>query len=214
MRPSSSMIGPPSPSIRFACLASCLSGCPSVHPSIRLSITPFSQCSCHFIMKFSEIIANDVMWSPCKRSRSEVKGHFTVFYKTNLSQFGNFWTITPVWTHRWLPNDAKSLKWHRKDALLFFKVNCKISRSHRQKNQQILIGNEHFQIITPVEFTDSYEMMHKAWSCTEDVTYCFSWSSLKFQDLTVQEIDDLARIWAFPDDNSSLNTQMAMKWYT
>ena len=133
-----------------SCLSIRSSFRPSIHPSVHPSITRFSQCFCHFIMKFSEIIANDVMWSQCKRSRSELKGHFTVFYKTNLSQFGNFWTITPVWIHRWLQYGAKSLNWHRRDALLFFKVKCKISKSHRPKNQQILPGNEHFRIITPV----------------------------------------------------------------
>ena len=30
-------------------------------------------------------------------------------------------------------------------------------------------------------FTDGYEMMHKAWSSIEDVPYCFSTSSIKFQ---------------------------------
>ena len=40
------------------------------------------------------------------------------------------WTITPVWIHQWLWNDAQSLKWYRRGALMFFKVICQISRSH------------------------------------------------------------------------------------
>ena len=31
------------------------------------------------------------------------------------------------------------------------------------------------------EFTNGYEMMHKAWSSIEEVPYCFSRSSIKFQ---------------------------------
>ena len=65
---------------------------------------------------------------PCKMSRSEVK---VTEIKTN---FAPIWvrTVTPVWIHIWLTNDVQSLKQPRKCALLFFKVICEISRSHRQ----------------------------------------------------------------------------------
>ena len=36
------------------------------------------------------------------------------------------------------------------------------------------------------EFTDGYEMVHKAWSSIENVPYCFSSSSVKFQGHTGQ----------------------------
>ena len=29
---------------------------------------------------------------------------------SNLTQIGRFWTVTPVWIHKWLRNDAQSLK--------------------------------------------------------------------------------------------------------
>ena len=29
---------------------------------------------------------------------------------SNLTQIGRFWTVTPVWIHQWLRNDAQSLK--------------------------------------------------------------------------------------------------------
>ena len=51
------------------------------------------------------------------------------------------------------------------------------------------------------------EMMHRA----EEVPFCFLRSSVKFQGHTDQKIDNLAQIWAFPDDNSNLNKRMAMK---
>ena len=52
----------------------------------------------------------------------------------NLTQIGRFRTVTPVWNHRWLRNDAQSLKWHRRGALLFVKVKRQIARSHGLKN--------------------------------------------------------------------------------
>ena len=57
-------------------------------------------------------------------------------------------------------------------------------------------------------------MMHKAWSSIEEVPYCFSRSSIKFQCHTGQKIADLDPSLAFPDGNSSLNSLMAMIWCT
>ena len=54
-------------------------------------------------------------------------------------------------------------------------------------------------------------MMHKAWSSTEEVPYCFSRSYIKLQGHTAKKIDDFDPNWAFPDCNSSLNSPMAMK---
>ena len=41
------------------------------------------------------------------------------------------------------------------------------------------------------EFTNGFEMMHKAWCSTEEVPYCFSRSSIKFEALMDRKIDDL-----------------------
>ena len=57
-------------------------------------------------------------------------------------------------------------------------------------------------------------MMHKAWSSIEEVPYCFSWSSVKFQGHTALKIVEFDPNWAFPDCNSSLNSPMAMKCCT
>ena len=57
-------------------------------------------------------------------------------------------------------------------------------------------------------------MMHKAWSSIEEVPYCFLSSYVKFQGHTAQKIVDFDPNWAFPDCNSSLNSQMAMKCCT
>ena len=55
-------------------------------------------------------------------------------------------------------------------------------------------------------------MMHKAWSSIEEVSYCFSRSSIKFQGHTALKIVKFDPDWAFPDCNSILNSPMAPKW--
>ena len=57
-------------------------------------------------------------------------------------------------------------------------------------------------------------MMHIAWCCLEEVPYCFSRSSVKFQGHTALKIFKFDPDWAFPDCNSSLNSPMAKKWCT
>ena len=57
-------------------------------------------------------------------------------------------------------------------------------------------------------------MMHKAWSSIEEVSYCFSRSSVKFQGHIALKIVEFDSNWAFPDCNSSLNSPMAMKCCT
>ena len=62
----------------------------------------------------------------------------------NLTLIGRFRTVTPVWIHRWLWNEAQSLTWYRREVLLFFTVIhqistsqwTKISRSHGLQNWQ------------------------------------------------------------------------------
>ena len=56
--------------------------------------------------------------------------------------------------------------------------------------------------------------MHKAWNNVEEVPYCFSWSSIKFQTHTGQKFDHFDKNWAFPDCNSSVNSPMALKLCT
>ena len=76
-----------------------------------------------------EIFRSDYYWQrwcTCKRSKVKVTEVKT--------QFSCFWTVTPLWNHIWWRNDVQHLMWHRRCALLFFKVICQISRSHRTKH--------------------------------------------------------------------------------
>ena len=67
------------------------------------------------------------------------EGHPSNFKATRLkkasilTQIRRFRTVTPVCIHQWLRNDTKSLKQHRRGALLFFGVIHQISRSHGLK---------------------------------------------------------------------------------
>ena len=130
------------------------------------------------------------------------------------SQIGRFRTVTPVWIHQWLRNDAQSLKQHWRGTLLFFKVIRQISRSHSSKNHRIWPRLGVSGLYLQFEITDGYEMMHKAWSRIEEVPYCFSRSSIKFQGHTALKIVKFYPNWAFPVCNSSMNSPMATKWCT
>ena len=60
-----------------------------------------------------------------KRCPIVFQGHPSNFKVTrlwkslNLTQIVRFRTVIQVWNHQWLRNDAQSLKWHRRGALLF-----------------------------------------------------------------------------------------------
>ena len=69
-------------------------------------------------------------------------------------------------------------------------------------------------LLLQLEFTDGYEMMHRAWVSIVEVPYCFSRSYVKFQGHTALKIVEDDPNWAFPDSNSSLNSPMAMKCCT
>ena len=63
------------------------------------------------------------------------------------------------------------------------------------------------------EFADRNEMMRKAWCSIEEVPYCFSRSSVKFQGHAGQKRPFFLN-WAFADCKSSLNSLIALKWCT
>ena len=69
-------------------------------------------------------------------------------------------------------------------------------------------------LLLQLEFTDGYEMMHRARSSIEEVPYCFSRSYVKSQGHTALKIVDFDPNWAFLDCNSSLNSPMVMKCCT
>ena len=71
-------------------------------------------------------------------SRSSIKfqGHTGQKKSPTLTRIEYFKTLTPVWIHQWIWNDAQSLTYYRRGALLFCGVNYQISRPHRLKNRR------------------------------------------------------------------------------
>ena len=82
------------------------------------------------------------------RSYVKLQSH-TAQKTSNLTQIGRFRIVTPVWIHWWISNDTESLMLYERLALLFFGVIHTISRSHRQKFDDLnpiwvrLIGQLH-----------------------------------------------------------------------
>ena len=91
------------------------------------------------------------------------------------------------------------------------KVKVRGQRSRSQRSQPNLTVSG---LWLQFEFTYDDKMMHIAWCCLEEVPYCFSRSSVKFQGHTALKIFEFDPDWAFPDCNSSLNSPMANKWCT
>ena len=67
-------------------------------------------------------------------------------------------------------NDAQSLKQHRRGALLFFKVIHQILRSHGTKNHWLWPELSVSGQILQFDFTNWFEMMHRAWCTIEKVS--------------------------------------------
>ena len=72
-------------------------------------------------------------------SRSSIKsqGHTGQKESLFLTRIERFQTVTPVWLHQWIWNDAQSLVFYWRGALLFCEVIHQISRQHRLKNRQL-----------------------------------------------------------------------------
>ena len=108
------------------------------------------------------------------------------------SQLSRFQTVTPVWIHIWWWNDAQSLMLLRRGVLLFFKVTWLVEKLSIS-NQ---IGRLH--TVTPVcEFTNDYEIMHKAWSSIEKVPYCLSKQKWQKNDITWKHLHWTLHLFCF-----------------
>ena len=90
---------------------------------------------------------------------------------------------------------------------------CKRSGS-KVKVTEVNTQLSRFRTLTPV-WIHIWQWNHAhSWKQHRRGTYCFSRSSVKFQGHTALKIAEFDPGWAFPDCNSSLNTQMATKWCT
>ena len=124
-----------------------LSVCPPVRPSVcrpnRVS-SVFSTILARSISNLHILSTNFRRCVTCQAFERNLKFEFLL----KFFLFHDFWTVTPVWVHQWLQNDAQSLKQHRTGALLFFKVIHQISRSHGTEKWPILTRIERFQTVS------------------------------------------------------------------
>ena len=121
-----------------------------------------------------------------------------------LSVHHTFFTMFPSsYHHEIFRNHYHGQKW----------CPCKRSRS-KVKVTEVNTQLSRFRTLTPVWFIYGNEIMHTAGSSIEEVPYCFSRSSVKFQGHTALKIVEFDPDWAFPDCNSSLNSPMATKCCT
>ena len=118
----------------FSCDQAALRTLLSVWPSDSLS-------ACHIFDNVRVIV---ISWNfqellpftdPMSMQKVKVEGQGHRGQSKFCPKFGSFRTITPVWIHRWLRNDAQRLNWVRIGALWFFTVISQISRSQRTKKK-------------------------------------------------------------------------------
>ena len=113
----------------------------------------------------------------------------------------------PIIVSSW--NFQELLPWSKVMSMQKVKVRGQRSRSQRSTPNLAVSG-----LSLQFEFTYGNEIMHTAGISLEEVPYCFSRSSVKFQGHAALKIVEFDPDWAFPDCNSSLNSPMATKWCT
>ena len=173
--------------VNFRCDQAALWIVISVRLSVFLSVTPFWLRSYHrIVMKFSGVITNDQ-----SEVRPKGQGQRSKVKVTEVTtQLNRFRTVIPVWIYIWWWNDAYSLTLLIRGVLSLFNVIRQISRSHGSKNRRIWPKLGVSGLLLPFEFTNGYEIVHKAWStCSrEEVPYCLSRSHIILQGHTTVKI--------------------------
>ena len=122
-------------------------------------------------------------------------------------------SVTPFWlcSHHPIIMKFSGVITSDKKVTSMQKVKVRGQRSRSQRSTpNLAVSGLYLQF----EFTYGNEIMHTAESSIEEVPYCFSRSSVKFQGHTALKFAKFDPDWAFPDCNSSLNSTMATKWCT
>ena len=146
------------------------------------------------------------------RSSLKFQGHTGQKICRFWPELGVSHTVTPVWIHQWLWNDAQSLKQHMRGALVFqgHSSNFKVTRDKNCRFWPELSVSG----LTQVWHHRGVWNDAQSWCGIEEVSYCFSRSSIQCQGHTGQNIANFDPNRAFLDCNSSLNSPMDLKWCT
>ena len=173
--------------------------------SICLSVRPFSWCSCpHIIMNFSGVITITKVMSIQKfkvkfeftdgyimtyRACISIEEVFCYLFRASVKFQGHMsqkWLIltpscrtAPIWIHQWFWSNARSIRSIEEVRYCFSRSSFKVTWD--KKNHQFWPKLRVFGLLLQCEFTDGFEMMHKAWCSIEEVPYYFSRSSVKYQ---------------------------------
>ena len=131
-----------------------------------------------------------------------------------LTQFGRFRTVTLVWIHQWLWNDAQSLRQHRRGAILFFNEMSSIKfQGH--------MGLKIADFDTKWTFQDRNSSLNSPmalkWCTMVDVVkkmcpIVFQGHPSNFKVTRDNQLPFFYPNWAFPDCNFRLNSPMNLKW--
>ena len=152
---------------------------------------------------------------PYRFSRTSVKFQGHAAKKSSiLTQIGRFRTVTPVWIHQWLWNDAQSLEQHRRGALLFSRSSAKFQGRTGQKiadfdpNWAFPDCNSILNSLMALKWCTKYNIVKKMCSI---VFQGHPWNS---KVTRLKNPIDFDSNWAFPDCNSSLDSPMGTKLCT
>ena len=167
----------------------------SVRQSVRLSVTPFSLWSHRrVIMKSLGVITI----GRCDfHATEEVKCQGHRGQNNCWPDLGVSVPATPVYIHRWVRNDAQSLKGFKEVPCCFSKSSVKFQGHTGQIKSTILTRIESFRAATPVAIHRWLRNDAQGWSCIEEVPRCFSMSSIIFQGHTSQKMTILTWIERF-----------------
>ena len=177
-----------------------------------MPFTPFSLCSHHgIIMKFSGVITNgrSDVYAKVQGQRSKVK---VTEVKTPISHFG-----TIVLQCDFTYGDEMMYKsWYCLGAVPYwFSMSSVKFQGHTAKKIGDLDPNWAFpDYISSLNSQMAMKWCIKNWSSIEQVPYCFSRLSVKFQGHRAKKKSILTQNWDFSNCNSSSNSQMAMKWFS
>ena len=104
---------------------------------------------------------------PCSFVRSYVKSQGHKDHKIEgFDRIERFRTVTPIWIHQCLPNDAHSLKWYKMPSIKF--------QDHTRQNRQCLpeLSGSGLQLQLNSQM-DGYKIMHRAWRRMRSVLLFF-----------------------------------------
>ena len=99
---------------------------------------------------------------PCSRPSVKFQGHTGQKFPI-LTYIGHFRTVTPVWIHPWLWNEAQSLKQHRIGALSIFEVIRKLLKFQCHLGQKIAHFDPNWAVTARIHWWEWNDAQNLIW---------------------------------------------------